>query len=161
MLVERSRWSVNIVRDGRRGGQPEFGNRRSFGTERRYSQTGIKLAVLEPGQPDCRYHRENAQEDSLALFGECLLIADDETRKLKAWDLVHCPHGVSHVFVGAGDPRCAILMIGHRPPEHQLYYLEGVIARRYSTESREPTNDPRVVYADVSPRQDEESPDWP
>ena len=33
------------------------------------------------------------------------------------WDFVHCPAGTKHVFVGAGDGPCAILMVGARTPD--------------------------------------------
>lgn len=52
---------------------------------------GVKLCVLEPGQPNGLYHRENQQEDFLVLAGECLLIVEGEERSLRAWDFVHCP----------------------------------------------------------------------
>ena len=80
---------------------------------------------------------------------------------MKAWDYVHCPPGVSHVFVGAGDGPCAILMIGHRPAGHELYYPESELARRYGAEAPQPTADPRVAYSDVAPRERIPAPDWP
>ena len=36
---------------------------------------------------------------------------------MRAWDFLHCPAGTEHVFVGAGDGPCAILMIGSRRPD--------------------------------------------
>ena len=139
----------------------KFGKRCLFETDGRFPQNGVNLAVLEPGNPACRYHRENAQEDFLVLSGECLLLVNGEEKRLKAWDYVHCPPGVSHVFVGAGDGPCVILMIGHRPSDHELYYPESEIARRHRAEVPEPTADPRVAYSDVAPRKKIEAPDWP
>lgn len=81
---------------------PDFGKRCLFETGDPFPQTGINLAVIEPGQPNCRYHREAAQEDFLVLSGECLLLVNGEEKRLGAWDYVHCSLGVSHVFVGAG-----------------------------------------------------------
>ena len=49
------------------------------------------------------------------LAGECVAILEGEERRLRAWDFVHCPPGTHHVFVGAGDGPCAILMLGARP----------------------------------------------
>ncbi|MBD3867566.1 MAG: hypothetical protein IFK94_05525 [Acidobacteria bacterium] len=74
----------------------------------------------------------------------------------------HCPAGVSHVFVGAGDGPCAILMIGHHPEKHDLFYPESELARKYGAESPESTPDPRVAYADVErPTPMDRSPEWP
>jgi mannose-6-phosphate isomerase-like protein (cupin superfamily) len=73
---------------------------------------GINVHVLQPGQPNAKYHSESVQEDFLVLSGECVAIIEGEERPLRAWDLVHCPAGTEHVFVGAGDRPCAILMVG-------------------------------------------------
>jgi hypothetical protein len=43
-----------------------------FQGEERFPQLGINIAVLQPGQPSCMYHRENAQEDHRAR-GVCAL----------------------------------------------------------------------------------------
>ena len=72
------------------------------------------IHVVWPGQPNCMYHGEAAQEDFLVLTGECLLLIEGEERPLKAWDFVHFPKWAEHVIVGAGNGRCAILMVGSR-----------------------------------------------
>ena len=36
-----------------------------------FPQVGVKVRVLEPGQPNGIYHSENQQEDFLVLSGEC------------------------------------------------------------------------------------------
>jgi len=161
MVEEKGGWLVVNVKDGRWIGHEEFGKRCMFEKDTPFPQTGVNIAVIEPGKPACRYHREDAQEDFLVLSGECLLLVNGEERSLKAWDFVHCPPGVSHVFIGAGDGPCAILMIGHRPKEHGLFYPESELARKHSAESPESTADPRVAYGDVGPRQEIKEPDWP
>ncbi|MDQ2982008.1 MAG: cupin domain-containing protein, partial [Actinomycetota bacterium] len=67
-----------------------------------FEQYGIGIHVLRPGQPNGVYHSETMQEDFLVLSGECLLIVEEEERRLKAWDFVHCSPGTHHIFVGAG-----------------------------------------------------------
>jgi uncharacterized cupin superfamily protein len=113
-----------------------------------FSQIGIKLRVLEPGQPNGMYHSENQQEDFLVLAGECRLIVEDEERLLRAWDFVHCPPGTHHIFVGAGDGPCAILMVGARLDEEQLHYPVSELAARYGASAEGETTD----FADVYPR---------
>ena len=56
------------------------------------------------------------------LAGECLLIIEEQERPLRAWDFVHCPAGTNHVFVGAGDGPCVILMVGARPAGRTIDY---------------------------------------
>ena len=127
----------------------------------RFEQTGVRLAIIEPGQPNCLYHRENAQEDFLVLSGECLLLVNGEERKLGPWDYFHCPPGVSHVFVGAGEGPCLILMVGHRPKEWKVFYPESELARHHGAEAPEPAEDPKVAYADAPAWEEADPPPWP
>lgn len=75
---------------------------------------GMNVTVLAPGRPASVYHREPSQEGFLVLAGECLLIVEDQKRRLRRWDYFHCPPGTDHVLIGAGDVPCSILMIGAR-----------------------------------------------
>lgn len=161
MLEETSGWFVVNVKDAQWRKNAAFGMGCQFQLEGRFPQTGINIAVLEPGKPACRYHRENAQEDFLVLSGECLVLVNGEERHLSAWDFVHCPAGVTHVFVGAGTGPCAVLMIGHRPDVEELFYPESELARRFGAETPEPTPDPKVAYSDVPPTEECEPPAWP
>jgi uncharacterized cupin superfamily protein len=161
MVEEQGGWFVVNVSDAMWASHPSFGRMCGFEKDVRFPHTGVRIAVLEPGKPACRYHRENAQEDFLVLSGECLLLINGEERQLKPWDYVHCPPGATHVFVGAGDGPCVVLMIGHRPKDHELYYPESELARKYGAESPEPTPDPRVAYGDVPQRDMIDAPEWP
>ena len=82
----------------------------------RFPNFGINIHVLQPGQPNAKYHAEKVQEDFFVLGGRCTLILNGEERELKQWDFFHCPAGTEHVFVGAGDGPCWILMVGARGP---------------------------------------------
>jgi uncharacterized cupin superfamily protein len=93
------------------------------------------------------YHSESVQEDFLVLAGECLLVVEDEERRLRAWDFVHCPPGISHIFVGAGDGPCAILMVGARRPGKSLHYPVSEVAARHGASVAEPTSSPDEAYA--------------
>jgi uncharacterized cupin superfamily protein len=79
-----------------------------------FSQLGVGVTVLEPGEPMSMYHWETDQEDFLVLSGDALLVIEGEERPLRAWDFVHCPPGTSHVIVGAGDGPCIIFAVGAR-----------------------------------------------
>lgn len=164
MLEERGGWFVKNVRDGDWRRSEAFGTTCSFDSkEAPFPHTGIHIWLLEPGKPNCRYHRENAQEDFLVLSGHCKLLVNGEERELGPWDFVHCPPGVTHVFVGGGEGPCALLAIGHRPqPEdEQIFYPASELARRYGAESPEPTPDPKVAYSDITRSQPCDPPRWP
>jgi len=115
-------WFVVNAREARWWHSDELGSATTFEGDVRFSQFGINIQVLRPGEPNCMYHGENAQEDFLVLAGECLLLVEGEERPLKQWDFVHCPPWTEHVFVGAGDGPCAILMVGARPEHEELRY---------------------------------------
>lgn len=116
----------------------------------RFAELGINIAVLEPGQPNCYYHAEDAQEDFLVLEGECLLIVEEQARPLRRWDFVHCPAGTAHVFVGAGDGRCLLLGVGNRAGS-SVSYPVSELARRHGAGVGRATDDPATAYAECNP----------
>jgi uncharacterized cupin superfamily protein len=115
----------------------------------RWPDTGVNVQVMEPGQPNCRYHSEPVQEDFLVLHGKCIAIIDGEEQELRQWDFFHCPAGVEHVFVGAGDGPCAVLMIGSRRLD-EAYYPVNDVAAQYDASVSSATDEPSLAYADWS-----------
>jgi uncharacterized cupin superfamily protein len=111
-----------------------------------WPDTGLNVVVMQPGQPNCKYHSEPVQEDFLVLHGECIVILDGEERPLRQWDFVHCPAGIDHVFVGAGDGPCAVLMVGSRRLD-EAHYPVNEVAAKYDASVAEPTDDPAEAYA--------------
>jgi len=143
-------WFVLNARDAR-WTDGHFGKFTPFeGESVRFEQIGINLAVLEPGQPNCYYHAEDVQEDFLVLSGECLLLVEGEERRLRQWDFVHCPPWTDHVFVGAGEGPCAILMIGARPTEDVVYPASD-LARKHAAGVETETRSPKEAYKDIEP----------
>jgi len=126
-----------------------------------FEHYGIGVHVVEPGQPNGRYHSESMQEDFLVLSGECLLIVEGEERRLKAWDHFHCSPGTHHIIVGAGDGPCAILMAGARGEGNQLHYPRSELAARYDASAPKETTDSREAYSDWSREFERVPPDWP
>jgi uncharacterized cupin superfamily protein len=116
----------------------------SFEGEHEFPQVGVNLFVLGPGNPMSMYHWEADQEDFLVLDGEALLIAEGQERPLRKWDFVHCPVGMDHVIVGAGDGPCVVLAIGAR--EHQegpgwgAYPVDGTAQKHGAGVERETSN---------------------
>src|ERR1700730_18165482 len=112
-----------------------------------WPDTGVNIQVMQPGQPNGRYHSEPVQEDFLVLHGECIVILEGEERPLRQWDFLHCPPGTEHVFVGAGDGPCAVLMIGFRGEDSAHSPVNEGAARYYASVAT-PTDVPDEAYAD-------------
>ena len=116
-----------------------------------FPQLGMAIFVLAPGEPIGMYHWEQDAEEFLVVSGEALLIVEGQERPLRAWDVVHCPPGVRHMIVGAGEGRCVVVAVGAR--EHMGQHVNGgaytvdEIARRHGAGVDEETNDPAVAYA--------------
>jgi uncharacterized cupin superfamily protein len=145
-VPEGEGWFVVNARQARWLDDGEMGVYTKFEGDARFPLVGINLAVLEPGQPNCMYHGEDEQEDFLVLSGECLLLIEGEERRLRAWDFVHCPAWTEHVFVGAGDGPCAILMIGTRQADDVVYPLNELALRHGAGVERE-TRSAQEAYA--------------
>ena len=111
-----------------------------------FRQLGFRLHVLPPGQPNGLYHSEGAQEAFLVLSGECTLLVEGEERTLRQWDFFHSPAGTEHIFVGAGDGPCVIVMAGARSEDEQLLYPVSELAARYGASVEEETSDPSQAY---------------
>ena len=116
--------------------------------EHMFRDFGVNVRVLLPGEPNALYHAETGQEGFLVLAGECTLVVEDEERRLRQWDFFHCPPNTRHIFVGAGDGPCAILMIGLRPEEETLHYPVSEVAARYGASVATETFDPDEAYAE-------------
>jgi uncharacterized cupin superfamily protein len=127
-----------------------------FEGEPQFSQLGVNLSVLAPGQSIGMYHWEADQEDFLVLSGEALLIAEGEERPLRQWDFVHCPAGAQHTIIGAGAEPCLVLAVGARVhstgPEWGGYGVDEA-ALRHGAGVREATTQPERAYAHLSARQ--------
>ena len=111
-----------------------------------FPELGINISTLEPGQPLCLYHSEQAQEDFLILADEAVLLVEGEERPLKPWDFIHCPAGTEHVIVGAGDGLSIVLAVGKRPDDGLLYPKSDVSAK-YDSSAEEETPNPDEAYA--------------
>ncbi len=112
-----------------------------------FRELGFKVSVLEPGKASGLYHSENQQEAFLVLSGEGRLLVDGEERILGPWDFFHCPAGTEHIFVGAGDGPCVIVMVGARSGDEQLRYPVSELAARYGASAEKETSDPDEAYA--------------
>jgi uncharacterized cupin superfamily protein len=115
----------------------------------RFPELGINLNLMQPGEPMAMYHREPAQEDFLVLEGECLLIVEGEERTLEKWDLFHCPAGVAHTIVGAGDGPCLVLAVGSRTRERGVLYPADPVAQEHAAGVAEETSSAKEAYAGI------------
>ena len=142
-------WFVVNAREAQWIHSEKFGAGVTFEGNPYFTQYGINIQVMWPGQPNCYYHAEEGQEDFLVLQGECLLLVEGEERPLRAWDFVHCPPWTEHVFVGSGDEPCVILCVGARNAGDGLVYPVSELALRHGAGVTEEATTGKVAYADA------------
>src|SRR6186997_1650589 len=139
-------WFVVNARD-LRWFEGEMGLFTMFDSElARFEQVGVNIGILRPGEPNCMYHAEDAQEGFLVLSGECLLVVEGEERRLRAWDFFHSPGGTAHVLVGAGDGPCVVVAVGARGGRRGLRYLVDAAAHEHDAGVEEETKEYREAY---------------
>jgi uncharacterized cupin superfamily protein len=154
-------WFVVNVRDAAWLDHDVFGASCMFESpDAEFSELGIRICVLQPGQPNGLYHGEETQEAFLVLSGECLLLVEGEERRLQAWDFFHCPDGTEHIFVGAGEGPCAVLMTGTRRPGRPIFYPVAELALRHKAGVETETPNPREAYAGYADESIERPASW-
>ena len=159
---------VRNARDVKWRGREGQGRSANLEGDAEFEELGFQLVVLRPGEPNCLYHGEGVQENFLVVSGECVLVIENEERQLKQWDFVHCPPMTEHVFVGAGDGPCAIVMVGARvwkEREEELIYPVNELAAKYDASALETTPSPDEAYArftriDPAPYREGDLPDF-
>src|SRR3954447_25862958 len=140
LVAETPGWFTVNVRDAAWVTNEYFGDACIFeGGAYQFPKIGYTLAVLRPGAPSAMYHWENDQEDFLVLQGECLLIVEGQERPLKAWDFFHSPPGTAHIFVGAGEEPCVILMAGSRENRGDQLYVRDEAAIKHGASPEQET----------------------
>jgi hypothetical protein len=70
-----------------------------------WPDTGVNIMIMQPRPAELPLPPRAGPRGLLVLHGECRAIVDSEERPMRQWDLLHCPAGIDHVFVGAGDGR--------------------------------------------------------
>jgi len=153
LVPEDDGWFIVNLADAAGRGSDRFGKsaRLEGEGEARFSQFAINVRVLEPGEPNCLYHRENLQEAFLVLGGECIAIVEEEERPMRKGDFLNAPPGTNHVFVGAGDGPCTILMVGSRSIPEEVVYPVSEVAAKHAASVEEETPDPAVAYEGSPP----------
>jgi uncharacterized cupin superfamily protein len=123
-----------------------------------FSQLGINITVLEPGQTGV-YHGEANQEAFLVLAGECRLLVEGAERRLLPWDFFHSPPWTEHAFVGGGDGPCVFLMVGARQGP-DVRYPHSDLAARYGASVEKETTDIQQAYANAERFRRERPASW-
>ena len=116
-----------------------------------FGDFGLNIHVIRPGERNGHYHGENGQETFLVLSGECLLLVEGEERPMRQWDLFHAPPWTRHIFVGAGDGPCAILMVGARKDPDEIVYEVHPLAVKHNAASAVETTSVKESYGDRPP----------
>ena len=156
MNVRDAQWLTS-----EKGDKKPSGSECSFESQQfEFPQVGIRLHVLEPGEPNGLYHSESEQEAFLVLSGECSLLVEGEERLLGPWDFFHSPAGTEHIFVGAGAGPCVILMTGARSESQKAHFPFSELAARYGASAKEDTSDHRQAYGGFLPSRRERPSYW-
>jgi quercetin dioxygenase-like cupin family protein len=145
-------WFVLNARDVSWIRSEERGQDTDFEGGQEWAQLGVRIQVLGPGQRGM-YHGERGQEAFLVVSGECILVIEGQERRLKAWDFVHCPPWTKHVFVGAGDAPCVIVMAGSRANGFEVVYAVSEVAAKYDASVPQETSSPDEAYARWGPEE--------
>ena len=149
-------WFVLNARDARWRAAEGRGAYSNFEGDLEFSQLGMHLVTLAPGEAMAMYHWEADQEDFLVLRGEALLIVEGEERPVRQWDFVHCPPGTKHTIVGAGDSQALLLAVGARDrstgPDWGGYTVDETASRNNAGVAQETTK-PKQGYANVPHRE--------
>lgn len=140
-------WFVVNARDVRWWQRHGLGRWADLEGDGDFSQLGIRISVLQPGEPSGMYHGKSAQEDFLVVAGECLLVIEGEERRLRQWDFVHCPPMTDHIFVGAGDGPCIVVTVGARHANAEIVYPVNETAARHGASVEAETSKPSDAYA--------------
>jgi len=140
-------WFVLNAREARWLHSEKLGSYCGFEGEPEFPEVGVNLNVLAPGQPLGMYHGEDAQEDFMVLHGEALLLIEGEERRLRQWDLVHCPPWTEHIIVGAGTGLCVVLGVGGRTRPVDLIYPAEPFAKAHDAAAEVTTKVGREAYA--------------
>jgi uncharacterized cupin superfamily protein len=153
LIPQGEGWFVLNARDASWIRSEERGQDTDFEGGQDWAQLGVRIHVLLPGQRNGMYHGELGQEDFLVVSGECVLVIEGEERRLKAWDFVHCPPWTQHVFVGAGDGPCVIVMAGSRVSGFEVLYPVNEAAAKHDASVLEETSKPDEAYARFGPEE--------
>ncbi len=153
LIPEGEGWFVLNARDASWIRSEERGQDTDFEGRQEWSDLGFRIHVLMPGQRNGMYHGERGQESFLVVSGECVLVVEGEERRLHAWDFVHCPPWTKHVFVGAGEGPCVIVMVGSRTGGLEVVYSVDDVAAKHGASVLEETSDPNEAYARLGPEE--------
>jgi uncharacterized cupin superfamily protein len=111
-------------------------------TEYVKAHAGFTIRVVQPGRPEGLYHAESVQEDFLVVHGECILVIEDQERRLRTWDFVHCPPMTGHTFIATGDVPCVLIATGNRRDDLVRIHPGSEVAGRHNAGSTVATDEP-------------------
>jgi uncharacterized cupin superfamily protein len=140
-------WFVANIRDQQWYESPGFGFYSDWEQGEHFPQIGVNIGMARPGEPGALYHRESRQEGFLVLSGEVLLIVEGEERTLRQWDYFHCPAGVGHIIVGAGDGPAVLIAVGARFGPKEVVYPVDPVALKHGAGVEQETTSAQEAYA--------------
>jgi len=146
-VPETDGWFIVNVAEGAGSESDRYGRKCRFSAGDSFPEFAINVRILQPGQPNGLYHRENAQETFLVLSGECIAVVEEQERPMRTGDFLYTPPGTAHIIVGAGEGPCAVLMAGTRKGRDELLYPVSEVAARHGASAARETSDVDEAYA--------------
>jgi uncharacterized cupin superfamily protein len=151
-VVEGEGWFVlNLAEASWEHRAPDFGARCRFeARDAPFPHFGVGVHMLMPGESNALYHAESTQEGFLVLDGECIAIVEGREQHMRQWDYLHCPPGIGHVLVGAGEGACAVLMIGapRSTSLSAIHYPVNAVAARHGASVTTTTDSSKQAYTE-------------
>ena len=110
---------------GGKGAQYEW-NAARIGPKLGAKDLGYSYDVIPPGKRGCPFHSHHAEEEMFFIVrGTGLLRYGNETRKVRAGDLICCPTGgaeTAHQIINDSDAELAYLSISTKSPAEVCEY---------------------------------------
>jgi uncharacterized cupin superfamily protein len=147
LVPEGEGWFIVNFADARGLRSERFGAAVRFEGESQFQDLAFNVRVLRPGEPNCLYHRESQTEAFLVLEGECIAVVEEQERQMRKGDFLFAPPNTAHVFVGAGDGPCAIVMVSARIMPETVNYPVSKVAGRHGASATAETDSPDEAYA--------------
>jgi uncharacterized cupin superfamily protein len=110
---------------------------------------GYSYDVVPPGKCSCPFHSHRAEEEMFFIVrGEGTLRYGDETRKIRAGDVICCPIGgpeSAHQIVNDSDSELAYLSVSTRMPAEVCEYPDSKKIGAYGGGMRHLTRDDQSI----------------
>ena len=140
-------WFVLNARDARWWQSERLGRSAALEGEPEFSEVGFKSTSCFPASRTACITESRARRTSSCCPASASSSSKGRSNSSKAWDFVHCPPMAEHIFVGAGDGPCVIVMTGRRKESDEIRYPVNDVAAKHDAGVLEETTSAEEAYA--------------